>query len=211
VLVGQQFAQLETASAQIREGQLKIGSGSLSLENGTEILLQFQGPGGVVTRGISTRSLTYDVEDTDLRYESGAVFREIPAERSGSDVSALVASQPQITCRDDHAFLSFVRLTGEVGRSLGGGTAAYRIERETNTLVYPLNRTGSTHTASSATRVTIQVAQSESAGGWDTFLQESNWQPSPVLPGYYRCQDPDGDGDFTVYARLTTINVTFTG
>ncbi|MFB6297540.1 MAG: hypothetical protein ABEH56_03370 [Salinirussus sp.] len=206
-LLERDLDQLQQSQAESRRGELDLRSGRLRFvaasSDGSAI--EYHVNGTDVSGNVGLAALEYEVEETTVAYESGAVFY------IDSDSNEVLEDGPELYCRHrggepGRAIVSTVSLENQ-GTVTGFGSGIVGITGTVNRtrLLFPKNRTGA-DSVDEATGVTVEIS-SAYAEAWEQYFVEetTGWE---ALPGEdkYRCEDADG---IQVYVRHTSINVTF--
>lgn len=195
------FTAVADSFDELQENQAPKRAGSLDLDIGATLLVTNESQLNVTVNGpdwetsIRIRSLAYQVDDTSIAYESGAVFRT-----DKGNTAMLV--QPDVQCASSTrtAIISVVRLTNPQDRGVGSGTATITGLQRSSTLLFPNQRTGAPITG--IENVTINVS-SPREDGWNRYFGDSDtdWTDSNG-DGIYACENVD-----RVFVRETVIEV----
>lgn len=137
--------------------------------------------------------LVYGVgADTKIVYQSGAVIRS-----DGPD-SQTVIRTPEFTCRDDHAVVSLVTLTGPSGAVSSDGSIEIRTDGPLPGEQTLVNAT----TGGSSHDLTVSYGGTPYEAAWERYFEERGWST--------------GSGDATctadsVYVRNVPIDLEYVG
>lgn len=202
---------------EIREGRAVARSGEIDLDrgrmdvisgSGSQIRIRVEntttGPDhlSVYDETVEMGSLRYRLGDTAVGYEGGAVFRG--DERTG----AVMQANPSFACTDDRALLSVVTLEQDRDRQLGAGIVTLRVERNTTTVEFPTNRSGTNSTVGRA-NVSVEVVDSPFQAGWERyFAEQPGWQATGS--GEFVCAGPSDNGVDSYRIVRTRVIVSFT-
>lgn len=205
-LIERNFDQIQQSQAAARRSEISLESGDLGLRepSGTSTLtITVEGTSGTqVTETVRMNTLQYEIGDTTIAFEGGAVFYQ------SRNQNTILEDGPEMFCRQrgsepGRAIVSVVRLDGNTGSDFAGGTIGITGEYNSTRLLFPLNRTGP-NSVGTATNITVEI-DSDYAEAWEEhFTDDSNgW----IQDGdAYRCSDPDG---IQVFARQTRLDVRF--
>lgn len=196
-LVGQNVDEIAGNRAVTRTGEIELNGGSVGItESGTSnIRVEVSGSNDDFDETIPMRALRYDLGESTIAYESGAIIRR---DRTGM----VMQDEPSFTCTGDRAVVSIVTLYGDTDRQLGSGTVSIRVSENESLLRFPHNRSGPNSTDGTST-VTVTTT-SEFADSWSRHLNaQSDWVDTG--PNEFECQNVE-----TYYVRQTVVNVTFT-
>lgn len=176
VALAQNFEAVHRGHAPGRAGEVRLGGGSLGVDETTEFRVEVSSDGTVVQRNVGHGSLVYEYDDTAIRYEAGGVFRR------GGGGSVLVR-RPAFDCTDDRALVSTISLrpTSDAGTIAKDGTVVVEGRRAESTTVFP--RSASPQTDADAT-VRFAVVSSANGDAWDRYLTDNGWTRSG---GWYEC------------------------
>ncbi|WP_247008599.1 DUF7289 family protein [Halorientalis litorea] len=202
VLLGQNFKELETGTAERRTSEIELRSGSLRLVDGPNMTFEIHRSSGPnFNTSVEIRRLQYRISGEHIGYESGATFRGA----IGSN-SSIMQVEPGFTCGDGHAVVSVVRLTGNTERIVSGGVARISGRQHNSSLLYPENRTGATaNTAANGTQLNVTI-NSTFDGGWGRYFtrDENGWEESSVEDDTYVC---DVGESGVVYIRRAVLGI----
>lgn len=188
--------ELQESRAVVRTSELAAYSGRVGIGTGS-------GPSEIEVNVTGTdfhesyplRTVTFQVEDTVVAYEGGAVLLHDPR---GSPVPV---REPAFTCDEDRALVSFVTLDGPgLGRSYSGGTGEVTAWLNNSRNRFPMERSGS-NSLNDSNGVNVAV-DSEYQEAWGTFF-DGDW--TQVDPTTYRCA-PSGGG-MPVFVRQSIVDV----
>jgi hypothetical protein len=203
--ITQQFNELAAGGPHRRTSRMNLDSGSLLIRDGTTMRIEVNGGySPAVDQVFDLRSLEYEQAETAVSYEGGATFRGSRDYSGGSlSYNSVVKRDPPMTCTDDVALLSFIRLEGEDTRKISSGTVTLVATRTSQSFVYPKNRTGR-HAASDATSVDLHVQNSQfHKDAWVSYLDAaSEW--TAIDSDSFTCDDVD-----RVVVKRTVIDVEF--
>jgi hypothetical protein len=161
-------------------GELDLSEATLAVTDGATVEVNVTGAD--YSRDVQLGALQYRTGDASFTYEGGGVFREDAGAPS-------VVVPPSFDCRDDHATVSLVELRADGSRSVGGGLAGVRVERETATVQYPESRGATT-----ATGLTVETTNAR----WQSYFERSDdWTGA----GPYTCSAD------RVFVRHTVLEV----
>lgn len=206
ILVKSNVDEIQDGRAIARSGELDLDRGELDLLPASESRLRIRienttGPPVDYEETLVTSGLRYQLEDTTIGYENGAVFR------AGQTGAAVMQRSPKFACTDDRALLSVVTIDGERDRQLGGGTVEVRVEHNTSSIRFPVNRDGANSTEGRA-NVTVDVVESPFASGWDQYFDgEDGWTRDS---DQFVCAGDSGNGVSSYQVVQTRVTVTFT-
>ncbi|MEF8784919.1 MAG: hypothetical protein V5A45_03220 [Haloarculaceae archaeon] len=206
-LIEQNFDQIQQSQAQSRRSEIALESGDLRLlepsSTSTMSITINVSDGSQVTRTVRMNTLQYEVDETTIAFEGGAVFYQ------DENQNTILEDGPELFCRNrgsdpGRAIVSVVRLDGQSDVAFSGGTIGITGEYNGTRLLFPLNRTGQ-DSAGDATNVTVEI-DSEYSGAWaDHFTDdETGWQQ--LGADTYRCDDDHG---IQVFVRQTRLDVRF--
>jgi hypothetical protein len=190
--------EIERGKAPRRSSEMNLHSGDISLQNDSEFTYEVDGTNFETT--VAPRQIVYRSEDDIIVYENSAVFRS----NEESDGQGVLQTAPVLTCNDDRATVSIVRLDGIENVSYGSGSIAIETVEQSSRILYPLNRTGN-KSATDGDQLNITI-DSPYSKAWETYFEtsESDWEPTPG-PSTFACEDVD-----RIYIRETVIEVRFT-
>lgn len=189
--IATRFQQLGENGAPLRAGDLSVAPAGLDIGREVDLTVTVHLPSGDEARTVRVGSLSYELDDTAVAYESNAVFR-----RDGDGVAVL--SPPPMACDPDRTIVSLTALNATGSTSIAGESVTVIGRHEDTSLWFPFDRTG-TGSADRATGVSVDV-DSSNGDGWDRYFERA--------PGW---TDTDGDGTYTcdsdqVFVRQ--VNVT---
>lgn len=195
-LVGQNLNGLAYSRSASTVGTLNLNDGQLRKGNVSNVSVRISNSRPTdSTWTVPMGSLVYEVDDTQVRYESGMLIR---SDRG----NGVALSAHHLTCSGDRAIVSITTLNGSDGRQLGSGRVSIEAFENRTHLLYPINRSG-LDAASDATSVTVNLRNSTHSDVWNSTLDDSQWTPTG---DEYQC-DVGADGE--VYLRQTIIDVDF--
>jgi hypothetical protein len=206
-LIEQNFDQIQQSQAETRRSEINLHQGSLRLveppPGNSEITVTVSGTG--VSRTVPLNVLRYEIDDTRIAYESGAVFY---SDRNRNDV---LEDGPELFCRNrgsapGRAIVSTVTVQANGSSQYGGGIIGITGERNESRLLFPRNRSGA-DSVDESTGVTVQI-DSQFDEAWEQYFldQASGWTNVTGSPNTYECTDSDG---IEVYVRQTKLDVRF--
>ncbi len=201
-VMAKNFDEIEQAQAPSRTAEIDLRDGDLSVRNTTKITVE-------VTHDhtnsfVSTvypqliRFRPNPTDSTVLLYENGATIRGTKDTSQG-----IIDNRPTMSCSEEQAIVSIVRLNASTDRQLGAGTIRITGTETRTGLIYPVNRTGQ----NSSTNVTdLRLSfDSDFDRAWVSHLARSGddeWEK--VSDTTVRCGDID-----RVFVRETEIDVQF--
>jgi hypothetical protein len=204
-LIEQNFDQIQQSQAESRRSEISLDAGDLRVlapPSTSTATVTVDGTGESYT--LRMNSLQYELDETILAFEGGAVFY------MDKNTNTILEDGPEMFCRNrgsqpGRAIVSVVRLEGPSGLEYSGGTIGITGELNTSTALFPVNRTGA-DSVGEATGVTVQI-DSEYDDAWaEHFLdEETGWSSAPASDTY-ECTDSDG---INVYVRETRLNLSF--
>ena len=203
-IVAQNIEELQTGQSVARGGELDLNRGRIRITPSTDSQLRISvtDTTGSVDDYEDTYELSgleYQLGETTVGYEGGAVFRR---DRGGT----AVVGPPTLVCTDERALVSLVTVDGPEGRQLGGGTVSITVERENATVTFPVNRTGGNSTDGRA-NVSVEVVDSQFSAGWTQYLESrEEWHSD----GSRFVCDGNGNGVQTYHVVRIYVDVTFT-
>jgi hypothetical protein len=205
-LIEQNFDQIQGSQADARRSEISLEPGNLALLDppGTSSVdVTVNGTGVDLT--VPMRALRYQVGDTNIAFEGGAVFYV------DQNQNTILEDGPEMFCRQRGsrpavAIVSVVTLTGSTGVNFAGGNIGITGALNRSSLLYPLNVSGS-DTVAAGTNVTVEL-DSEYAEAWSEHFtdDETGWER--IGPDTYQCSDHSGNG-IEIYVRQTSIDVSF--
>ncbi|WP_306057605.1 DUF7289 family protein [Natronococcus wangiae] len=145
-----------------RHGELSLREGTVTTGNeGTNITVEFNESGNEVEKTYDLGTFNYEYDSETIAYEGGAVVR------AGETGGSVVLGDPLLTCRDDTAIVSLVRVDAD-DRSIqsndGVGFTAHVEER--NSTTYDVDD-------GSKVSITVDDGETPYEGAWDTV--EDDW------------------------------------
>lgn len=212
-LIEQSFDQIQQSQAETRRSEINLHRGSLRLveppPGSSQVTVTVEGTG--VSRTVPLNVLQYDIDDTVIGYESGAVFY---SDENNNDV---LEDGPEMYCRErgnapGRAIISTVTINGNNNSLYQGGVIGITGKRNESRLLFPRNRTGADsldETLDPSNDVTVRVQiDSRFDEAWEQYFldQASGWTDVTGSPNTYECSDDDG---LAVYVRQTTLNISF--
>ena len=205
-LIEQNFDQIQQSQAQARRSEISLESGSLALREPSSSTLTITvdgASGSSVVETVRMNALQYEVDETTIAFEGGAVFYQ------DENRNTILEDGPELFCRQrgpepGRAIVSVVRLEGDTGGGFAGGTIGITGEYNATRLLFPLNRTG-TESVADAIGVTVEV-DSDYAKAWADHFTDDDTGWTRVGSDTYRCTDSDG---IQVFARQTRLDVRF--
>lgn len=198
--VAETFEDIHRNGAPGRSIEVGVEGGSLSLRESTvEVTVEDSGGTVLTDRDLSVEALVFTPVEggsTEYIYDTGAVFR---VQGNGS----LIRHRPVLSCTDQAAVVSIVKLRGDVNV---GDAGAVRVtgERGAANLVYPDPESGSS--ADDAANLTLDFSNvytpdGTSTNAWARFMRaENGW--GEATDGTFYC-----DGIDRVFVRQTTIRL----
>lgn len=145
--VGDSFGELQEGQAPKRAGSLDLDIGAtVGVHNQSEMNVSVDN--GDYQELFYTRSLTYSIDETQVAYENGGIFRK------DHESSAMLGAPPELYCSNNSevAVVSMVQLQSENQPSVAAGTVTIIGVKDSTQLLFPDARTGSavegTHTVS---------------------------------------------------------------
>jgi len=183
------FADIHRQGAESRSSELRLGGGSLQLNDSVRFEVAVNGN---TIKEFETQSLEYRSSDSLISYENGAVFR-----RNRAGGTSLLRSEPAISCRGDTAIVSILSLTSDEGLSTSGqGSVVVTAVRKNQTLLV--------QSEDDSNPDSVSISVSDSAHDWDTYFDpdDSNSKWTEPSPSTYKCTGLDH-----VYVRQTTIEI----
>ncbi|WP_459193389.1 DUF7289 family protein [Halosimplex sp. J119] len=192
--VASSFEQLQEQRANVRTNELSLSGGSLAVVDGPTVTVEAENTD--FDREFDVGGLQYESDGTTITYENGAVFRTY-----SQDNIAIVEESP-MTCTEDRAVVSVVRVVSESTDKISGDYVSVTGTAETRALRFPKNRTGE-DSIEEAEELFVTVDSSRS-NAWDRHFEKTgNWTADPTSDAY-RC-----DGIDAMYVRETVISVSF--
>ncbi|WP_436925209.1 DUF7289 family protein [Halosimplex amylolyticum] len=192
--VASSFEQLQEQRATVRTNELSLSSGSLTVIDGPEVTVEAEHTDFDKTFDVG--GLQYANEGTTITYENGAVFRTY------SEDNIAIVDEPPMTCTENRAVVSVVRVVAESTDKTGADYVSVVGSAETRELRFPMNRTGEDSMAE-ADELFVTVDSPRSLA-WDRHFEDAgNWTAGPTS-GTFRC-----DGIDAMYVRETVISVSF--
>jgi hypothetical protein len=201
-VIAENVEELESSNAPRRRSEIDLNEGSLFTANETELQIEVTVPGAspnTITERIYPQSLQYELDESRVAYEGGAIFR------NELDGGSVMRRSPEVICRPNRAIVSFVSFTDTGNLQITGSTVRVTSVLNSTELIYPRNRTG-TYAAGAASDVTITVASSNNQDAWDDYFtgSETGWEAVTGQPNTYRCANVD-----SVMVRKTNVNMVF--
>jgi len=190
--LAENFEAIQRGAGPARKGELRLSGSALSIQNNSEITVTVDRPGGTYEKTTHLQSLVYDSETTDVTYQGGAVFR--------GEERSVMQSEPAISCTDEYARISLVRLKpAENGTTAISSSASVLVTaRAANrSLLFP---TETTPKASAADSVTIDLADSTVPDGWNDYFEDhDDWVSTGSAE--YECSAD------RIYVRETVLTI----
>lgn len=191
--IAETFEDIHRNGAPGRSIEIGVDDGSLTLRESTLDLTITTDAGTLPTQEISVGALVMtpvEEQETVYVYENGAVFRD-------QEAGGLLRHRPVISCTDDAAILSVVKLRGDV--SVGStGTVRLIGQRGSNNLLYP--DTGAGQTAEGGVEIEVDVSDTRSPDLWSLYFQRAdNWSGSGST---FTCDNVE-----RIFVRQTTIRL----
>jgi hypothetical protein len=209
-LVKSNVDEIQQGRAVARSGEIDLDRGRMDVVSGSGSRIRIRventttGPDhlSVYDETVNMGGLRYQLGDTTVGYEGGAVFR------ADGRTDAVMQANPSLVCTDDRALLSVVTLEQDRDRQLGAGIVTLTVERNTTTVEFPTNRSGTNSTVGRA-NVSVDVVDSPFQAGWERyFAEQPGWQATGS--GGFVCAGPSGNGVDTYRIVRTHVNVSFT-
>ncbi|WP_135805207.1 DUF7289 family protein [Halorussus marinus] len=166
--LAQNFEAVHRGRAPGRAGEVRLNGGTLSINETTGFRVTVAHDGDVVTEDVGVGALVYRYDDTAIRYEAGAVFRQ-------ADGGSVLVRRPAFECSDDRALVSTVsvRPTADTASVTSDGTVVVVGRRAEASTVFP--RTATAQTDDEDTVVRFEVASSANRDAWDRYLTDNGW------------------------------------
>ena len=188
--------RLQQQQSVVATSELDLSEGTLTVTNGTTMTVRATDN---LNRTVSTGGLAYRIGDSTFDYEAGALFR------TDGRGNAVMLTPPTMSCTDERAVVSVVRVTPRSATQFGGEEVTVTATAESQELLYPLNRTGR-DSAGDAEEANVTVT-SPRADAWAQHFEDAgNWTESAALEDTYVCDAVDA-----VYVRQTNVTIGFQG
>ncbi|PSQ09685.1 hypothetical protein BRC95_00455 [Halobacteriales archaeon QS_5_68_33] len=188
--------RLQQQRSVVATSELDLAEGTLTVTDGTTMTVRTTDN---FNRTVSTGGLAYRIGDTTFDYEAGALFR------TDARGNAVMLAPPTMSCTDERAVVSVVRVTPRSATQFGGREVTVTATAESQELLYPLNRTGR-DSAGDAEEANVTVT-SPRADAWAQHFEDAgNWTESATLEDTYVCDAVDA-----VYIRQTNVTIGFRG
>ncbi|MFC7197070.1 hypothetical protein ACFQL4_24515 [Halosimplex aquaticum] len=192
-LVASNFEQLQEQRATVRTNELSLSGGSLTVIEGPTVTVEAENTD--FARTYSVGGLQYAHEGTTITYENGGVFRTY------GEGNVAIVDRPSMTCTEDRAVVSVVRVVPESTTKTGADYVSISGAAQTRELHFPINRTGPD---SMAAADELRVSVSSRSIAWNRHFEDAgNWTAGPTA-GTFRC-----DGIEAMYVRETVVSVSF--
>ncbi|QLH76345.1 hypothetical protein HZS55_03070 [Halosimplex rubrum] len=191
-LVASDVRQLEGSQAVVRTNDLSLSGGSLTVLDGPTMRVRAENTD--FDRTFDIGGLQYAYGRSTITVENGGVFW------TNGEGNTATVDRPALTCTDEHAMVSVVRLTPASTAQTGADYVSVTTERQSSELRFPMNRTGP-DSAAAADELRVTVSSPRSAAWGRYFESAGNWTAA-ASPDTYRC-----DGIDAMYVRETVVSV----
>lgn len=199
LIIDRNIDEIQTGRAAVRSGAIDLNNGQLGFTSDSDSAIRVRvfdsGPGSddEYDERIPMRALVYELGDSSVGYEGGAVFR-------ADNGNSVMKQEPRFLCTDDTALVSVVTLQGDTGRSLGSGTVSIRTAEDVSRLRFPVNESGPDSTDGQST-VSVDVGDTQFTESWVRNLERSEWSRVGSSTEF-RCADVD-----TYYVRQSVVDL----
>lgn len=177
-----------------RGGSLELGGARLEVDDETAVTVRVEDESDdqVFSDTRTVGSFEYFLDDTQVAYENGGVFRS----DSGNSVNVQRSS---MTCTDERAVVSVVVLESSSGALGSDGGVELTMEDEETSLLYT-DANGDLDND-----VTVLVSDTDFENGWNEAMETTGWTVNAGPdPNEYECS-----GVENVVVRVTVIEVSF--
>lgn len=173
------FDDIHRGRAPRRAGEVRLGGGTLRVDESSGVAVDIVADGDVVEADIGEGALVYQLDGRAIRYESSAVFN---SERSGS----VIRDEPAFRCDATQTIVSTISIetAGNVSTVQKEGTVLVVAEKRSSTLVYP---GGAASVDQSGTKTVRLTPSSPVSDAWGRYLVANGWTETGDETGIYEC------------------------
>jgi hypothetical protein len=199
-LMAENFDEIENGRAPTRTSEINLHSGRLRATNSSNFTVRIERPSDPdIVRTVFTEQIRLRPDpgsNSVVVYENGASIRG-----KNSTTTGIVENRPTLTCQNEAAIVSLVRIDAPTNRQLGEGTVRISGTRTNSGTLYPFNRTGD-NSSTHVRNANLTVDSSFEDAWYKHLTVDGNW--TRYDDDTVSCQQVD-----RVYVRQTVINVSF--